>query len=340
MRHTVAIPSYRRPVDLKRALAALTMQLRPVEEVIVVARKDDLETHSVVQDFAPLLPVRLQLVEQPGVVVAYNRALDVATGDVLSFVDDDAAPRANWARMTIEALETDPGLAGIGGRDNVFEAGRWLEGAELIVGKVPWHGRTIGNHHLGVGPKRDVDSLKAVNMSVRMSDVGNLRMDRRLRGNGAQWHCELKFCLELRKQGKRLAYDPSIVVDHFVAPRHDEDHRNSFNPKPYENQVHNLTLTLLEYIGPGGRCVMVPYALASGVGTDFFGVLRALRSWPKLGSATWAKFAASARGVRAGWVTWKESKAAGPEMIDSRRHQGNIPDAGCVRSHNIRNSKS
>src|SRR5258708_1818043 len=198
MKLSVAIPSYRRPVDLRRALEALTRQDRPVDEVIVVARNVDGETHAVVHEFMRLLPAGLHLVDRPGVVEAYNRALDATTGDVISFVDDDAAPHPDWAGKIVRALEEDPHLAGIGGRDHIFQNGMWVEGAEPVVGIVRWHGRAIGRHHLGAGPRRDVDALKAVNMSVRMAAVGKLRMDPRLRGSGAQWHRSEEHTSELQ----------------------------------------------------------------------------------------------------------------------------------------------
>ena len=308
MKLSVAIPSYRRPTDLRRALEALTKQERPADEVIVVARKEDFDTHSVVQDFASALPIQLKLVEKPGVVEAYNCALDQTTGDILSLIDDDAAPHPDWAKRILAVFEEDADLAGLGGKDHIFEEGRWTEGAKPVVGIVRWHGRVIGNNHIGVGPRRDVDGLKAVNMSLRMKSVGPLRMDRRLRGSGAQWHCELKFCLELRAQGKRLAYDPSILVDHFVAPRHDEDQRGRFNDLAYENQIHNLTLTLYEYLRPAGRAVLLPYALLVGVGTINFGFLQGLRLWPRIGNQTWRRVAASKRGLFAGVKTWQEGR--------------------------------
>jgi len=312
MKHSVAIPSYRRPADLRRALEALTRQERPAEEVIVVARMDDVETHAVVREFASALPIRLELVEKPGVVEAYNRALDKANGDILSFIDDDAAPHSDWARKIAEIFAEDADLAGLGGKDHIFVEGIWLEGAEPVVGIVRWYGRVIGNNHVGVGPRRDVDGLKAVNMSVRMKAVGSLRMDRRLRGTGAQWHCELKFCLELRAQGKRLAYDPSLVVDHFAGQRHDEDQRGRFNAQAYENEIHNITFTLLEYLRPAGRASMLSYALLAGPGTSYFGLMQGLRYWPRIGNQTWRRVAASARGVLAGMKTWREGeKAAG-----------------------------
>jgi len=172
MKLTVAIPSYRRPADLRRALEALTRQERPVDEVVVVARKDDTGTHSVAGEFVGLLPLDLQLVEKPGVVEAYNRAMDEATGDILSFIDDDAAPYPDWARRIVQAFEENPDLAALGGKDCVFGGGRYLEGEERVVGMVSWYGRTIGNHHFGVGPRRDVDSLKAANMALRMESCG------------------------------------------------------------------------------------------------------------------------------------------------------------------------
>lgn len=323
MKLTVAIASYRRPVELQRALVALTKQERPADEVLVISREDDTATHEAAREFADALPLRIELVAIPGVVEAYNRALDIATGEIVSFIDDDAAPHPDWVKKIVQTMQDDPELAGLGGRDRIFQHGGWTEGAEPVVGMVYWYGASIGNHHLGVGPRRDVDSLKGVNMSLRRNAVGNLRMDRRLRGGGAQWYCELKLCLELRAQGKRLAYDPSIVVDHFPAARHDEDQRGTFNPVATENETHNLTLALLEYLPPAGRIVLLPYALAVGVGTGYFGFVKALRRWPMLGSITWPKVAASARGLLAGYKTYRESRKASKEGRDA--------SAGAVR---------
>jgi glycosyltransferase involved in cell wall biosynthesis len=305
MKLTVAIPSYRRPPDLRRGLAALTKQERPPDEVLVIARKDDVATHEAAREFSAALPVRLELVEAPGVVEAYNRALDVAGGDLLSFIDDDAVPHPDWTRRVVETFESDPELAGLGGRDHIFQNGAWVEGAKRVVGVVRWYGRSTGWHHLGVGPRRDVDVLKGVNMSFRMNAVGKTRMDRRLRGSGAQWHCEMKFCLDLRKQGKRLAYDPAIVVDHFPGVRYGEDQRVFFHPAAYEDEVHNSTLALLEYLHPAAWLLMGPYALLVGVSTGYFGLVQALRFWPKMGNLVWLKAASSARGAWAACKTWK-----------------------------------
>src|ERR1700685_172171 len=88
---TVAIPSYRRPEDLRRALEALSKQSRRADEVIVVAREGDTSTRNVAHEFVSVLPLKVELVERPGMVEAVNRAFDTATGDVIALTDDDAA---------------------------------------------------------------------------------------------------------------------------------------------------------------------------------------------------------------------------------------------------------
>jgi GT2 family glycosyltransferase len=286
-----------------------------VDEVIVVAREDDAATHEAVQDFFSLLPLKLEIVERPGMVEAVNRALDTAEGDVIALTDDDAAPHKDWTAKIAAIFEDEPDLAGLGGRDRIHrENGPWDEGAAPVVGIVRWYGRVFGYHHLGSGPRRDVDCLKGVNMSFRRAALGGLRMDERLRGNGAQCHCDLKLCLELRGQGKRLAYDPSILVDHFPAQRYDEDQRASFNVIAYENQIYNMTLALLEYLRPLGRTMLLSYALLIGLGNGYCGLLKGLLYCPRIGiRLAEEKTAASARGIFAAWKTWRNGKKGAPE---------------------------
>jgi glycosyltransferase involved in cell wall biosynthesis len=310
MNHTVAIPTYRRPDVLRKSLDGLVRQERPIDQVIVVARKDDLASQEAAEEYRAKLPLQVELVEIPGMVEPVNRALDMATGDIVTLIDDDAVPHPDWARKIIEGFESDPGLAGLGGKDYICDNGKWIDGNDkLVVGVVRWYGRTIGNHHLGIGPRRDVDCLKGVNMSFRRSALGPLRMDTRLRGTGAQWCCDLRLCLQLRAQGKRLAYDPSIVVDHLVAARHDEDQRGVFNALAFENQNHNTMLALLEYLSWPGRILLMLYALLIGIKGGYCGLLKGLLQWPTRGNIALRRTRAGVRGVLAGWQTWRAGRA-------------------------------
>lgn len=307
MKITVVIPSYKRLVDLNRALVALCAQQRAADEVLVISRESDEPTHELAQRFAGRLPLRLELVQKPGVVEAYNRGLDAATGDIISFQDDDAAAQPDWLLRIEQAFQKDPLLAGIGGRDHIIREPQVEPAPKKVVGVIRWGFRVTGNQHCGTGPLRPVDVMKAVNMSVRRSAVGCHRLDPRLRGTGAQVHCEMKFCLDLRAAGNKLAYDPAIVVDHYVAERHDEDQRDNFNAIAYENAIHNLTYALFTYLSPAGRLLLLLDALFFGMGTAFFGILQSLRYLPRIGTLSFRKLGASWRGVFAGIRTWRDS---------------------------------
>jgi glycosyltransferase involved in cell wall biosynthesis len=308
MKISVVIPSYKRPDDLNRALLALCGQERKADEILIIARDTDAPTRELANSFRDRLPVRIELVHQSGVVEAYNCGLENASGEIIVFQDDDAAAHRDWLRKIEQAFISDPTMAGIGGRDQIIRKPQCTLVLKEMVGIIRWGFRVIGNHHCGAGAARPVDVLKAVNMAFRRTAIGRIRMDQELRGTGAQVHCEMKFCLDLRAADKRLFYDPAILVDHYVADRHDEDQRNSFSPMAYENAIHNLTYALLSYLSPAGKILLLLDALFCGVGTSYFGVLQSLRYLPHDGTISFQKLAASWRGVFAGINTWRKKR--------------------------------
>ena len=266
---SVLVASWRRPEDLRRCLAALGAQTRPATEVVVVARRHDHPTRAVVES-APPGRARLRIVDVdvPGVVEALNVGLDAAHGAIIAITDDDAAPRPDWLEGIHEHLRARPDVAAVGGRD-------WLHPDEVgavdepEVGRLRAYGRLVGNHHHGGGGARDVDVLKGVNLAVRRSALGDLRLDERLRGGGAQAHWELGLCLALRRGGWRLVYDPEVAVDHYPAQRFDASER-AYPPTPaLADEVHNETYALLRWL-PWWR----------GVGVFAYGVIVGSRRAP------------------------------------------------------------
>ena len=302
---SVIVPTYRRTADLARCLAALAAQERRADEIIVIARHDDHATLDWLRkhDMHSADPRRrLVLVERPGVVAAYNLGIDSATGDVLCFTDDDAAPHTDWIARIARAFESDASLGGIGGRDIVHERNGILQGQKLRVGLVRWYGRTIGNHHIGHGSAREVQVLKGVNMAWRRAAIGTLRFDARLRGTGAQVHCEMAFSLDVQRRGWTLIYDPSLLVEHFPAQRSDEDQRFTFNDAAFYNASFNLRLIMCEYLTPPGRWAFVAYSTLIGDRADP-GFLRALSLAFERGGAALAfrKWRVGLRAMRGAW---------------------------------------
>ncbi|SEA82838.1 Glycosyltransferase, GT2 family [Paraburkholderia sartisoli] len=275
---SVIVPTWRRTADLARCVAALCAQTRRVDELVVVARAEDHASLQWLEQFQNTphdTPLRVALVREPGVVAAYNRGIEASTGDIVGFTDDDAAPHADWVERIVAAFARDPLLGGFGGRDIVHERNGILTGEKQAVGVVSWYGRAVGNHHIGVGEPRDVQILKAVNMAFRRQAIGAVRFDPRLRGSGAQVHCEMAFCLDVMRRGWKLIYDPTLLVEHYPAQRSDEDQRYTFNDTAFYNASFNLRLIMCEHLPPLGRGMFVVYASLIGNRADP-GLARAL----------------------------------------------------------------
>jgi GT2 family glycosyltransferase len=312
MKITVIIPTYRRSKDLARCLEALRQQTRPADEVLVVVRDTDAETWAFLEGIKPhLLLLHTIKVMVPGVVAAMNLGLDAASGDIIAFTDDDAAPHIDWLERIGAYFLSDDCIGGVGGRDFLYYGTQesWLlEGERKIVGQLQWYGLVIGNHHLGVGAPREVDVLKGVNMSYRRAAIKNRRFDPRMRGSGAQVHFEIEFCLALKQEDWKLIYDPAIAVNHYNGERFDEDQRGKFSDIALMNMAHNETLALLEHLPFLKRIIFLMVFILVGTRAAP-GFLQWLRLLPSEGSIASQKLLASLRGRWQGWQTWQMSKS-------------------------------
>ena len=307
MKITVIVPTYLRPQDLERCLTALKQQTRPVDELWIIVRDRDRETWQFLENFdRGALPLQPVTVTAAGVIAAMNMGLDAATGDIVAFTDDDAAPHVDWLKKIEAYYLADEQIGGVGGRDWIYQGAQLEDGARPVVGKLQWFGRLIGNHHMGIGAGREVDVLKGVNMSFRRKAIADLRFDQRMRGSGAQVHFEVIFSLTLRQKGWKLIYDPQIAVDHFPAQRFDEDQRNAFNAQASVNAIHNETVALLEYLPPLQKIIFLIWAIAIGTRVSF-GLLQWLRFVSRDGDVARQKLWANWRGRWQGFQTWQNS---------------------------------
>lgn len=263
MRITVIVPTYRRPKDLCRCLESLKAQERPADQVLVTVREDDGETDAFLHEYdtAPL-PFQIVRLEVPGVIAAMSAGLAQASGDIVALTDDDTAPYPDWLRRIEAHFAADASVGGVGGRDWQANDHR----SRRVVGKIQWHGRVIGNHHLGVGEACAVDVLKGANCAYRAGPLKKIGFETRLRGNGAQVHWELALGMAMRRAGWKLIYDPAVALDHFIAQRFDEDanHRGFFSAAGLTNSVYNETLILLTYLPPFRRVAFLVWAFLVG----------------------------------------------------------------------------
>lgn len=273
----VVVPSYGRADELPSCLVGLSRQSRMPDDVLIVVRTGDQATSAVVDGFKHVLPIRAVAVDEPGLIRALNAGLAASGADIVAFTDDDAVPRKEWlARIEIAFQDTE--VAAVGGRDVNWDAeGVVQDGPEVlaaklklvgrrapVVGRVQRFGRITGNHHAGLGPARDTDILKGVNMAYRRRLLTAMGFDCRLRGTGSQVHNEPSVCLPLRAAGWRIVYDPAVTVDHRPAPRPHEDDRELRDPRRVYDRTFNEALSLWPYIDRQWRPLHIAWAIAIG----------------------------------------------------------------------------
>lgn len=295
----VVVPSYRRPEVLRQCLDALLDQELPPQEIVVVAHIDDTDTHAVVADAQRRAEtVALVTVDRPGTVHALETGTHHARADVVAFTDDDARPHRDWVRRLRATFIGDAAIAGVGGRDVHVGAPNGDVADKQTVGRLAWFGRLTGNHHVGVGPPRDVHVLKGVNCAYRRSVLEEVAYDQRLHGQGGHHH-ELALGLAIVRRGGRLVYDPEIRVDHEEAPRTDAPRVGvcDVQDRDMANAAFNEALSLNEHLSGARRLVYRVWSELVGH-RDSPGLLQAIRFTTTLGRTSWSRWRAAGRARR------------------------------------------
>lgn len=290
----IMIATYKRPPEVIRCLRAINDQTLRPDDVIVVVREDDFETKTALNQLKTNVPeFRIIIIHEAGVVAARNAGLEACRTDILAILDDDTAPHPDWLGLIEAAFVQDPSLGGLGGRDRCFNGQTFDDRRRHVVGKIQWHGRVIGNHHLGYGASREVDVLKGANMSFRSRAVMNVRFDSRLKGEGTQPNDDKCFSVAVKALGWKLAYDPAIVVDHYPGFRADARQYVGVarlkDTARFYSFAYNEVFSIWAALSPIRRAAFFAWSSLIGTGT-FPGLIQAIRFTPKLGRHSWQRF--------------------------------------------------
>lgn len=215
VRVTVAVPTYRRPGDLRALLPLLLAQVREVcsapgsryrADVLVVDNDPDRSAADVV---AGMPGFRYVAEPTPGIAAVRNRALDEASdARVLAFIDDDERPAPGWLAGLLGAWETS-GAAAVAGRvlaeytgplDPWIEAGRFFVRRSLPTGSLV---EVAATNNLLL----DLDQLRR--FGIRFESALGL-------GGGED---SLFSRVLIRAGGRVIWCDESVVVDQVPAAR-------------------------------------------------------------------------------------------------------------------------
>lgn len=117
---SVIVPCYSqdRLEDIMRLLDGIEDQSRPPHEVIAVVQQSEALRAALAKRVSLSRTTDWEILfldGQPGVSKARNAGVERASGDIISFVDDDAVPQKDWIERTAEAYVQRPDMIGVAG---------------------------------------------------------------------------------------------------------------------------------------------------------------------------------------------------------------------------------
>jgi GT2 family glycosyltransferase len=213
VRITIAVPTYRRPDDLRAALPLLLRHAREVSgryraDVLVVDNDPEHSGAAVVDELAG---PELRYVPEPtpGIAAVRNRAIDEAAGSrLLAFIDDDERPLADWLASLVATWEATEAAA-VSGRILAEYAGDldpWIRAGDFFVRRSLPTGTEIDVAAAG-NLLLDLDQIRR--FGVRFSSALGL-------GGGE----DTLFSRTLARAGGRMVWcDESVAVDHVPLER-------------------------------------------------------------------------------------------------------------------------
>jgi len=196
---------------LQAAVESVEGQSAPAEIVIVIDHNDELyemstarwpHHHVVANRFAK------------GLSGARNTGVTEASGDVIAFLDDDAAARDGWLDSLERTFGDNPSVGGAGGRvEPAWEAGPpgWLP---------PEFWWVVGCSYVGLpGEAREVRNPIGANMGFSRAvfeKVGGFREEIGRVGTIPLGCEETELSIRAGAAGFTIWYVPDAVVDHWV----------------------------------------------------------------------------------------------------------------------------
>jgi glycosyltransferase involved in cell wall biosynthesis len=220
---SVVIATYNRSGLLADTLRSLSAQQVPRAlqwEMVVVDNNSSDTTRETVRRLGETssVPVRYEFEPRQGQSFARNSGIEVAKGAVIMFTDDDILPDRGWVSGMLRALTTDH-LDGVGGRVlPQWEAAvpRWLSSRPDLMS---WLALIEEDQPcLLKYPLSPMRRIVGASMAFRREvfEFGRFKTSLGHRGRRLYGEEEVEFIHRLLLKGKRIGYDPSVVVHHRI----------------------------------------------------------------------------------------------------------------------------
>jgi glycosyltransferase involved in cell wall biosynthesis len=202
-----------------RSLAGMAVPEHLTWELIVVDDGSTDTTRNVTRQYeGTALPVRYMATAGRGKSHGLNAGLQVATGDVIAFTDDDCVVAEDWLAATVAQLTDDPSLAAIGGRVELHDP----RDQPVTI-------RTQ-RHRESFTPARMLALIVGCNMAFRRTALERAGVFDETLGPGSRCCAAEDFDLLYRvhRCGLRVDYVPDVVVYHNHGRRTEADVRRLY----------------------------------------------------------------------------------------------------------------
>jgi glucosyl-dolichyl phosphate glucuronosyltransferase len=204
--------------DIREAVESVRGQTLPAHELILVVDHNP-DLHLVLKD-AYRDAVVVENGRERGLSGGRNTGVDIATGDIVAFLDDDAVASPGWLAAFAEHF-ADLAVAGVGG----FTRPLWLTGARprWFPEEFNW---VVGCSYRGMPTERArIRNVMGGNAAFRREVIGEVggfstAIGRKVQGRKSRpLGCEeTEFCIRMtqRRPGSVLMFEPDAVIDHKV----------------------------------------------------------------------------------------------------------------------------
>jgi len=220
---SVAICTLNRAESLRGTLDSLAAMRVPGDvawEIVIVNNNSTDHTDDVVSEYVSRLPVRREFEPRAGKSNALNRAIDLAKGDYIVWIDDDVLADAGWLAAYVEAFRRWPEAAIFGGRITPrYEApvAKWVMESEAVLGG-PYAIRDFSDrvHPLSVADENHFPY--GANWAIRAVEQRAFRYDPELGpvGNRYRTHEESDVIHRVLGSGATGYWIPEAMAEHCI----------------------------------------------------------------------------------------------------------------------------
>ncbi len=245
---SVIIATMNRPDDLEKALRSVFNQTRLPEELWIIDQSTDAKSKDLVamltKEFASTR-ARLHYVtqEEKSLVKARNRGIDLAQGDIVSFLDDDIVLDGDYFEKIMRVFEKDTQVVALSGNARVREAWfgwKWrlrqaLHHLFLINhydGRMTWSGFGHPIYEREIDRVHEVEFLPGCNMNYRRDALKGERFDEFF--VGYSYREDAEFSYRISKKGRvRMLPDAKLWHNYSTSNRLTEAQLKTMKIKNY-----------------------------------------------------------------------------------------------------------